>query len=87
MIKIMCVMKVQGHIVGSTTIVFTSLTFHISRPAAILEIKLSNLTLKIQVNQGQNSWLHLKFSVQSMRLFFVSWQSDNFVIRYRKLDI
>ena len=51
---------------------------------------LKYFTLKIQGQghgQGQNWWLHLRPSVQSIRSFFVLWQSDYFVKRYNKLYI
>ena len=37
--------------------------------------------------QGQTHWSHLRPGIQSMCLFFVSWQSDHFWLRYRKFHI
>ena len=48
------------------------------------------LTLKIQGQghgQGQTRWSHLSPRVQSICSLFVSWQSDNFWLRYSKFHI
>ena len=37
--------------------------------------------------QGQTNWSHLRPRIQSIYLLFVSWQSDHFWLRYRKLHI
>ena len=37
--------------------------------------------------QGQTHWSHLRPWVQSIRLFFISWQSDHFWPRYREFHI
>ena len=37
--------------------------------------------------QGQTHWIQLRPGVQSICLLFVSWQSDHFWLRYRKLHI
>ena len=37
--------------------------------------------------QGQTHWSHLRPGVQSICLFFISWQSDHFWLRYRKFHI
>ena len=68
----------------------------------ITDIQLfQNLTLKIHGHlhacgqgyldqghdQGQTWWLHLRPGVQSLRSFFILWQSDHFVIRYSEFHI
>ena len=57
----------------------------------IPEIRLfQNLTLKIQGqghSQGQTRWLHLLLRIQSIRLPFISWQSDHIWLRYDKFHI
>ena len=55
-----------------------TLLFHINQACHSWD---TNLTLKIQgdrQHKGQNYCLHLKPCVQSISLFFISWQSDNF---------
>ena len=37
--------------------------------------------------QGQTRWSHLRPGVQSICLLFVSWQSDQFWLKYRKFHI
>ena len=37
--------------------------------------------------QGQTHWSHLRPGVQSICLFFISWQSDHFWLRYSKFHI
>ena len=39
------------------------------------------------LGQGQTHWSHLRPGVQSIRLLFVSWQSDHFWLRYSKFHI
>ena len=57
----------------------------------LAEIKeIPYLTLKIQGQahgQGQTWWSHLRPWVKSTCLFFVSWQSDHFWLRYSKFYI
>ena len=49
---------------------------------------LQNSKVKVEgYGQGQTHWSHLRPGVQSICLLFVSWQSDNFWLRYRKLLI
>ena len=38
-------------------------------------------------DHGRKWWLHLRPGVQSTISFFISWQSDHFVITYSKLNI
>ena len=37
--------------------------------------------------QGQTHWSHLRHGVKSICLFFVSWQSDHFWLRYSQFHI
>ena len=48
------------------------------------------LTLKFQCQghcQGQTRWSHLIPRIQSKCFFFVTWQSENFWLRYSKFHI
>ena len=62
MVKVMCVVKGQGHIWPS-------------------KFKGQGYV------QGQTHWSPLRPGVQSICLFFVSWQSDHFWLRYSKFYI
>ena len=62
MVKVMCVVKVQGHVLPSR---FKGQGY----------------------GQGQTHWSHLRPGIQSICLFFVSWQLDHFWLRYRKIHI
>ena len=56
--------------------------------AEISEIPYLTLTIQGQGHgQGQIRWSHLSPRVQSICLLFVSWQSDHFLLRYRKFHI
>ena len=59
-------------------------------PLLVESEQIPYLTLKIQGQghgQGQTWWSHLRHWVQSICLLFVSWQSDNFWLRYSKFHI
>ena len=48
------------------------------------------MTLKIQGQghaQGQIKWSHLRPEIQSICLFFISWQSDHFWLEYGKFPV
>ena len=57
----------------------------------LVEIQqIPHLTVNIQGQghgQGQTRWSHLRPSFQSICLLFVSWQSNNFWLRYSKFHI
>ena len=55
-----------------------------------LSVGLSDRSLHLTFQdhgQGQSWWSHLRPGVESMCLFFVSWQSGHFWRRYRKFPI
>ena len=55
-----------------------------SKVKAMFDLQISKVKI---MGQGQTHWSYLRPGVQSICLLFVSWQSDNFWLRYRKFHI
>ena len=87
-VKVMAKAKSDGHIWGLKFNRYICFSFRGNR--TIFGWEIAYLTLKIHGQghgQGQTHWSHLRPWVHSIRLLFVSWQSDHFWLRYSKFYI
>ena len=88
MVKAMYLVIGQGHIIGWATNWLTCFSFHIMRPWHSQDTAIWKVYLE---NPRSSSWPGSKLTAtfqtwcSIIRSFFVSWQSDHFVIRYCKL--
>ena len=90
MVKVMVNVKPIGHILGLEFNWYVCFSFRRNRSTVGRDIANSIFDLEIQGQrhgQGQTWWSHLSPEFQSIYLFFISWQSDHFWMRYSKCHI